>query len=44
MEQYRLNLKLEREFFIKSLKTWKAEKMFLVLVNVGAKEKILVWA
>jgi len=33
-----LNQKLEKEFFIKSLKTWKLEKLFLVLVNVGAKE------
>jgi len=44
MKQYRLNLKSEREFFTKWLKTWKAEKLFLALVNVGAKETSLVWA
>ena len=39
MKQYLLNQKSEKVFFIKSLKTWKLEKLSLVLANAGVKEK-----
>ena len=45
MKQYLSNQKLGKVFFIKSLKTWKLEKLFLVLANVGVREKsnVLPW-
>jgi len=43
MRQYPLNQKFEREFFIRSSRIWKAEWLFLVLVNAGAKETSPAW-
>jgi hypothetical protein len=37
-ETIMIESKIREGFFTKSSKIWKVEKLFLVLVNVGAKE------